>query len=68
MHEILFADQEPVSETGIDGVMAAKPNQPSMEVLRGWLTHLQHGIADGNQVQITSVLKEAIPEFRAEAQ
>jgi O-antigen biosynthesis protein WbqV len=68
MHEILFADQEPVSETGIDGVMAAKPNQPSMDVLRGWLTHLQAGIADGNQVQITSVLKEAIPEFRAEAQ
>jgi O-antigen biosynthesis protein WbqV len=67
MHEILFADQEPVSETGIDGVMAAKPNQPSMDVLRGWLTHLQNGIADGNQAQITCVLKEAIPEFRAEA-
>jgi FlaA1/EpsC-like NDP-sugar epimerase len=67
MHEILFADQEPVSETGIDGVMAAKPNQPSMDVLRGWLAHLQNGIADGNQVEITTVLKEAIPEFRAEA-
>jgi hypothetical protein len=28
---------------------------------------LQNGIADGNQAQITCVLKEAIPEFRAEA-
>jgi O-antigen biosynthesis protein WbqV len=66
MHEILFADQEPVSETGIAGIVAAKPNQPSMELLRNWLVHLQKGIADGNHTHITCVLKDAVPEFRAE--
>jgi O-antigen biosynthesis protein WbqV len=67
MSEILFADQEPVSDTGIAGIVAAKPNQPSMELLRNWLGHLQQGIADSNHAQITCVLKDAVPEFRAEA-
>jgi O-antigen biosynthesis protein WbqV len=67
MSEILFADQEPVSDTGIAGVVAAKPNQPSMELLSKWLVQLRQGIADSNHPQITGVLTDAVPEFRAEA-
>ena len=49
LNEILFAEQEPVSEIGIAGIIAAKPNEPSMEMLRKWLVQLRQGIADSNQ-------------------
>ncbi|MBB5047046.1 O-antigen biosynthesis protein WbqV [Rhodopseudomonas rhenobacensis] len=66
LNEILFAEQEPISETGIAGIVAAKPNQPPMELLRQWLVQLEHGVANETCTDITSVLKDAVPEFHTE--
>ncbi len=63
LQEILFASAEPTIEIGIPGVMAAKPNEPPMAVLRDWLAALERAIAGNDRAGIRSVLKDAIPEF-----
>lgn len=66
LHEILFASEEPTIEIGVPGVMAAKPNEPPMAALRGWLATLAHAIASNDRPTIRSVLKDAVPEFGKE--
>ncbi|ABD89688.1 SDR family NAD(P)-dependent oxidoreductase [Rhodopseudomonas palustris] len=68
LNEILFAEQEPISETGIAGIVAAKPNQPPMALLRQWLTQLEQGVSNETCSEISGVLKAAVPEFGAEAE
>ena len=41
LNEILFTDQEPTINIGISGVMAAKPNESSMVMLRRWISILE---------------------------
>src|SRR5438876_1713209 len=41
LREILFAREEPVSEIGISGVVAAQPVSPSLETMRAWLGELE---------------------------
>jgi O-antigen biosynthesis protein WbqV len=65
LHEILFAEQEPTSEIGIDGIVAAQPKEPPLAALRQWLAELEHGLQDDQQGVIARVLKDAVPEFRA---
>ena len=45
LNEILFASEEPSIEIGVAGIMAAKPNEPPMQVLRRWLAILEEAIA-----------------------
>jgi O-antigen biosynthesis protein WbqV len=63
LNEILFTSQEPTTDIGIAGVMAAKPNQPSMDVIRKWMEKLQAAIANDDRAAIKSVLIDAVPEF-----
>ena len=63
LNEILFTHQEPCIEIGIAGVMAAKPNEPPMPALRGWIEALRQAIEQDNRAAIEEVLKDAIPEF-----
>ena len=63
LNEILFATEEPKIEIGVPGVMAAKPNEPPMAALLGWLATLETAIANDDRATIRSVLKDAIPEF-----
>ncbi len=63
LHEILFATEEPTIEIGVPGVMAAKPNEPPMAALRGWLGTLEAAMARDDHATIRSVLRDAIPEF-----
>src|SRR3954451_19504674 len=63
LNEILFASEEPSVEIGIPGIMAAKPKEPPMQVLRKWLTQLEHAIATDDRATIRAVLKDAVPEF-----
>jgi O-antigen biosynthesis protein WbqV len=63
LNEILFANEEPTIDIGVSGVMAAKPNEPPMNVLREWLSQLEIGIAQDDRTKIRSVLKDAVPEF-----
>lgn len=63
LNEILFAVEEPPVEIGVSGIMAAKPNEPSMHELRKRIEALEHAIASDDLAIIKSVLREAVPEF-----
>jgi FlaA1/EpsC-like NDP-sugar epimerase len=67
LNEILFASEEPAVEIGVAGIMAAKPNEPPMPVLRKWISALEQAIAKDDRVTIRAVLKDAIPEFGSTA-
>jgi len=67
LHEILFARNEPIVEIGITGIVAAKPSNPSVEAMRGWLATLEQGLARDDRSVIYSVLRDAVPDFRGEA-
>jgi O-antigen biosynthesis protein WbqV len=63
LNEILFASEEPSIETGIAGIMAARPNEPSMHALRNWIQALEQAITKDDRAAIRAVLKDAVPEF-----
>jgi FlaA1/EpsC-like NDP-sugar epimerase len=66
LHEILFANEEPPTEIGVDGVMAAKPNEPPMAALERWIRDLHHAVGESNNEQVRAILKGAIPEFKGD--
>ena len=67
LHEILFANEEPPTEIGVAGVMAAKPNEPPMQTLRKWIAALEQAIEHDDPATIKTVLKDAVPEFGSTA-
>ncbi|MBI3699888.1 MAG: polysaccharide biosynthesis protein [Afipia sp.] len=67
LNEILFAHEEPTSDIGIAGIVAARPNEPPLDTLKGWLATLDKAVAGEQRGVIVAVLKEAIPEFKAGA-
>ena len=67
MQEVLFARGEPTVEIGFMGVVAARPAQPSIEAMRGWLAMLDQGLAREEREAIYRVLREAVPDFRGAA-
>ncbi len=67
LNEILFARDEGSSDIGIDGVVAAKPVCPSIEVVRGWIDRLKADLDSGERAAIYSVLQEAVPNFSGDA-
>src|ERR1700744_3454588 len=67
LNEILFATEEPTVEIGLAGIMAAKPNEPPMQILRKWIGMLEEAIATNDRATIKSVLKDAVPEFGSSA-
>jgi len=67
LHEILFAREEPVSEIGVSGVVAARPVSPSLETMRAWLGELEQALRRDERGSIYRVLREAVPDFRKEA-
>jgi O-antigen biosynthesis protein WbqV len=67
LNEILFANEEPAVEIGVAGVLAAKPNEPPMQVLRKWIATLDQAITRDDPATIKAVLKDAVPEFGSSA-
>jgi len=65
LNEILFAREEPTSAIGIEGVVAAAPVCPSLEVVQGWLEKLKRDLDTGERAAIYGVLREAVPNFSA---
>jgi O-antigen biosynthesis protein WbqV len=65
LHEILFSPEEPMAETGIDGVMAAKPLFADRRHLEAIMKALADAVARGDRQEAEAVLEEAIPEFAA---
>ena len=67
MQEVLFARSEPTVEIGVEGVVAARPAQPSIEAMRGWLAMLDQGLAREEREAIFRVLRDAVPDFQGAA-
>jgi len=67
MQELLFARGEPTVDIGFDGVVAARPDQPSIEAMRGWLAMLDQGLARDERETIYRVLRDAVPDFQGAA-
>lgn len=65
LNEILFAKDEPKAETGLDGVLAAKPIFAGRARLQGWLARLEAGVKASDRAAAEAVLDEAIPDFSA---
>ncbi len=63
LNEILFARDEPMAETGLDGVMAAKPIFAGRARIEAWLAQLQAAVKANDQAAANAVLDEAIPDF-----
>src|SRR5262249_57201452 len=55
LNEILFASEEPPVEIGVAGVMAAKPNEPSMQAVQKWIAALDQAIDQDDGATIKSV-------------
>jgi O-antigen biosynthesis protein WbqV len=66
LNEILFASEEPSVEIGVSGIMAAKPIEPPMAMLRKWIAALDEAIDKDDLVTIKSILKDAVPEFESD--
>ena len=49
LHEILFAREEPMTETGIEGVMAAKPVFADRPQVERWLKRLDQAVKAGDR-------------------
>ena len=64
LHEILFAPAEPITEIGIEGIVAARPLQPSIEALRSLLRDLENCVVRGERSAIDQILRNAVPEFQ----
>jgi O-antigen biosynthesis protein WbqV len=67
LHEILFAREEETADIGIEGIVAAKPVQPTLETIRSWVKVLEQGLARGDRAVIDQALRDAVPQFRGEA-
>jgi O-antigen biosynthesis protein WbqV len=63
LNEILFARDEPMAETGLDGIMAAKPIFAGRARIEAWLTQLRAAVKANDQAAANAVLDEAIPDF-----
>jgi len=63
LNEILFARDEPMAETGLDGVMAAKPIFAGRAKIQSWLTRLETAVKNDDREAANAVLDEAIPDF-----
>lgn len=67
LHEILFAHEEPTTDIGIAGIVAARPNEPPLDTLQRWLSTLEKAVVSEQRSVIVGVLKDAIPEFKSGA-
>ncbi len=67
LHEILFARDEPTTEIGIAGIVAARPVHPSLDAMRGWLAALEQGLAREERATIYGVLHAAVPDYQGAA-
>ncbi len=68
LNEILFAREEPTSDIGIDGVVAAKPVSPPIDVVQGWIARLRQDLDLGERAAIDGLLRDAVPNFCGEPQ
>ena len=64
LHEIMFDRSEEVSETSIDGVLAAAPHSASRQQMQAWLERLEQAVARLDRQVAEQVFYEAVPNFK----
>jgi FlaA1/EpsC-like NDP-sugar epimerase len=62
LNEILFAHLEPLAEIGIAGIMAARPNELPIALIRKWIKALQEAVAGNDIATVKTVLAAVVPE------
>lgn len=67
LNEILFSTNEPVVDTGVDGVMAAQLIAVERAAMMRWLAELGGAIEKGDRAAAERVYSEAIANFRPSA-
>jgi O-antigen biosynthesis protein WbqV len=63
LNEILFGQEEPGVDTGVAGVMAAKPIFADRTRIEGWLGRLRDALERDDRAAAVAVLEEAVPAF-----
>jgi O-antigen biosynthesis protein WbqV len=66
LHEILFAREEPSTDIGIAGVVAATPVCPSIEAVRECVAKLKGTLDHNERSVMVGLLRDAVPDFRSE--
>jgi O-antigen biosynthesis protein WbqV len=67
LNEVLFAPEEPVTEIGIEGIVAAHPPRRSVEFMHNWLSTFADVVNRGERSAFDRLLRQAVPDFRGEA-
>jgi O-antigen biosynthesis protein WbqV len=67
LNEILFAREEPTSEIGVAGILAAKPVYFPLDAMCAWIEDLERALACNEHEAVFKVLRAVVPDFRAEA-
>jgi O-antigen biosynthesis protein WbqV len=67
LHEMLFSSEEPSVDIGVEGVVAALPVSPSIEVVRAWLARLEQALEREERAAIYGLFRDAVPGFRGKA-
>ncbi|PSC03338.1 capsular biosynthesis protein [Alsobacter soli] len=63
LNEILFDQAEPTVDTGVEGVMAAKPLFADMARIQEWLAQLRAALESEDRDAGRHILAEAVPAF-----
>jgi FlaA1/EpsC-like NDP-sugar epimerase len=64
LHEILFDQDEPMVDTGLDGVMAAQTRAADRRKIARWLDGFRKALANDDAAAANKVLREAVPDYR----
>ncbi len=67
LNEILFASEEPVTDIGMTGIVAARPAQPSLQTVQGWLAELERAVVRGDRSALERVLRDDAAPARKQA-
>ena len=63
LNEILFDQAEPTVDTGVAGVMAAKPLFADLGRMQDWLAALKRALEANDREGARRVLADAVPDF-----
>jgi FlaA1/EpsC-like NDP-sugar epimerase len=64
MKELLFAADEPTTEIGITGIVAARPVSPPLDTVRASLARLEQALGRNDRDAIFRTLSDVVPGFR----
>ncbi len=66
LHEILFAQEEPMAEIGLEGIVAARPVSPSLATISGALRDLEGCLARSERATVDKILASIGQHSQAE--